>query len=401
MIQNNSSTSIDPIYVDTAGRVLIRTSTSASTSSLASLAVHSDASGGNVLLASLGHVTPTTQPFGAQFRIEYNGLTGLFTISASKQGNNTNSNPVNLAFATSTSQSGSTAATRMRIISRGSGTGTAYVHIGGSDENPNMNVGLTITQGAGQQQVVCLRNSTLNHGQTDNGTGLTIQTSDYLTINENLAGSGGAMISAFATTGTNSPFQLRSWGGLAHTTKNQDSRGLFVVNVSRNPSVDNGNINANGNVFAVIARRANSNPTVFIVDVNGNLYVDGSSTITTYDNYNDAELVRSYDLVMGNKEQIIRNKFDDFVRYNNEDLVEAGIIGEVTEEEEARGVKPLINVTGLQRLHNGAIWQLYQSINLLAETISELGPEAKEKLENKFGRDGMPRLLAFPKSKVA
>jgi len=50
----------------------------------------------------------------------------------------------------------------------------------------------------------------------------------------------------------------------------------------------------------------------------------------------------------------------------NTALVEMGILGDTVAN---RG---LLNVTGLQRLHNGAIWQLYSSLKDQEEEIKSL-----------------------------
>ena len=62
----------------------------------------------------------------------------------------------------------------------------------------------------------------------------------------------------------------------------------------------------------------------------------------------------------------VENKWDEYITYNEETLVEMGILGDTVAN---RG---LLNVTGLQRLHNGAIWQLYSSLKDQQEEIKSL-----------------------------
>ena len=47
------------------------------------------------------------------------------------------------------------------------------------------------------------------------------------------------------------------------------------------------------------------------------------------------------------------------VHYNKDALVEAGVLGYCSPEEEAEGHKGLVNGAQMQRLHTGAIWQLH------------------------------------------
>ena len=62
---------------------------------------------------------------------------------------------------------------------------------------------------------------------------------------------------------------------------------------------------------------------------------------------------------------MIRERWDDFIEYNEQDLVEAGILGDTREN------GGMLNVTGLQRLHNGAIWQGYVRQQEMQERIAE------------------------------
>ena len=82
----------------------------------------------------------------------------------------------------------------------------------------------------------------------------------------------------------------------------------------------------------------------------------------TFDEYEDANLIRALDLFRTTK-GIIKTKWDDFVTYVEQDLIDAGILGASIKD------GGMVNVTQLQRLHNGAIWQLYTS---LQETIERL-----------------------------
>ena len=69
---------------------------------------------------------------------------------------------------------------------------------------------------------------------------------------------------------------------------------------------------------------------------------------------------------------VINSKFDEYVKYKHEDLANAGIVG----REEDGTPNHFINVTGLQRLHNGAIWQQYEKTERLAKAMYELAKAA-------------------------
>jgi hypothetical protein len=79
---------------------------------------------------------------------------------------------------------------------------------------------------------------------------------------------------------------------------------------------------------------------------------------------------------------IIRNKWDDFTAYNEQSLIDAGILGGPV-----IGVDPhnrgLVSLTQLQRLHNGAIWQLHSKLNDQAEELTALKGQLNALTEGK------------------
>jgi len=87
--------------------------------------------------------------------------------------------------------------------------------------------------------------------------------------------------------------------------------------------------------------------------------------VGTFDSYDDAQLIRALDHARQSP-TMIRERWDDFIKYNEQDLVEAGILGDTREND------GMLNVTGLQRLHNGAIWQGYVRQQEMQEKIDTL-----------------------------
>jgi hypothetical protein len=74
-------------------------------------------------------------------------------------------------------------------------------------------------------------------------------------------------------------------------------------------------------------------------------------------------MVRAVDQTKGN---IIRDRWDDYVGYNEQTLIDVGVLGAPVSE------GGLTNVTQLQRLHNGAIWQGYVRQREMQERIETL-----------------------------
>ena len=110
-------------------------------------------------------------------------------------------------------------------------------------------------------------------------------------------------------------------------------------------------VGTDGNLLSV----ENSTSTRFIVDAEGDLFADAGTTttaVTVYDHLDDVYLLRALAHAVAPR-TVIKTKWDTFVKYSEEDLVEAGILGAPLKD------KPLYSVTGLQMLHNGAIWQMH------------------------------------------
>ena len=113
----------------------------------------------------------------------------------------------------------------------------------------------------------------------------------------------------------------------------------------------------------------NQSGAKFVVKADGDIYYDGADQ-GAYDSYDDAMLVRSWDL--SHNKNVIDSKFDEFVKYNHEDLANAELVG----REEDGTPNHFVSLTGMQRLHNGAIWQQYEKTERLANAMYELAKAA-------------------------
>ena len=120
----------------------------------------------------------------------------------------------------------------------------------------------------------------------------------------------------------------------------------------------------NGNVLTV----HNAATCMMIVDADGDILANNSNG--TFDEYEDANLVRAVDLSHGRG--VIDSKFDKFVKYNSKQLMDLDLIG----QDKDGSPNNFVNVTKLQRLHNGAIWQQYEKHNQLLDAVYELAKEA-------------------------
>jgi len=248
--------------------------------------------------------------------------------------------------------------------------------------NANMTTGLTINQGAADNEILAFKSSDVAHGRTSE-----TETDTYMKFGKRGATYGGGLITAFGeATGEDANFIFSSIGGVADTTKSSSARGLFEFSAEQHDGSNSiADIASNGNVFAVKGRVGGAYRALFVVDEDGDLYADGGTStdaVNVYDEYNDSQLLRTLDLSRDNAEGLVRTKFDEFIEYNDEKLAELGIVG----REEDGTPNQYLNVTGLQRLHNGAIWQQYTEMQKMKELMYDTMVEliGKEKADAKL-----------------
>jgi len=221
--------------------------------------------------------------------------------------------------------------------------------------------GLCLNQAAIDTNILTFKSSDVAHGQTETYYGGD-ETDTYATFEKNNATVGGLKVQSYSE--GESAFVIDGRYTTDNTTKGTGATCPVQVNVRKISGTDTASPGADANMFSV----TNNGQTKFIVDEDGDLHYDGSAS--AYDSYEDAHLVRALDLSHG--VGVINSKFDKFVSYNHEKLADMKLVG----REENGTPNHFINVTGMQRLHNGAIWQQYEKHQKLANAMYELAKAA-------------------------
>lgn len=254
---------------------------------------------------------------------------------------------------------------KMRITSGG-------ILLVGDTANANMTQGLTLNQGASDNQLLAGKSSDVAHGLTSAGNAAA-ETDDYFSVQKLSATLGGLLLASFAEdpAGVQVAMAIDAFGGQAATAPSTTNENLFIVRAAEHDGA-NALVNApaNSQIFGIQRRVAGAWNNAFIVDAEGDLFVDGSTTITAFDAWDDVKLVRAFDQIR--TDGIIRSRWDDFVKYGRGDLVRAGILSNPHD-----GGKAMVNITQLQRLHNGAIWQLGQLSMAYEERLEHLEEQNK------------------------
>ena len=218
--------------------------------------------------------------------------------------------------------------------------------------------GLCLNQAANADNILTLKSSDIAHGIT-----ATAETDTYFEIRKQSGSIGGAELSAYGE--QKLAYAIQGFVGLAEeSSPSAASFGPVYVNCSIKSGSSIVEMSAAQHLFVV----ANDGDAKFMVDGDGTFHSDGSGG--TYDTYEDAQLVRAFDL--SHKEGVINSKFDKFVQYNHEDLAEAKLVGRNPDGTP----NYFINYPAFNRLHNGAIWQQYEKHQKLANAVYELAKAA-------------------------
>ena len=220
---------------------------------------------------------------------------------------------------------------------------------------------VSINGGSNDDKYLGFKSSDVAHGVTGEA-----ETDTYGAIRKHAAANGGMNFQSFTEDEVATSFTAIFTN--AHTGNARTARAAFEVDGLKKDGTSVTSLGDDDNIFTV--RQGNS--TRFIVKGDGDIYYDGADQ-GAFDTYEDAQLVRTLDLSRNkNLAGVIDSKFDDYIKYNHETLANAGLVG----REKDGTPNHFISVTGMQRLHNGAIWQQYEKHNQLLEAVYDLAKEA-------------------------
>ena len=325
--------------------------------------------GGTVSIAS-GDSGATANSSAAELVVENNGTAGISILTF----NNTTGNIYfgdgqdddigQMVYDHSTNDMALTAGGSERLRLEGAGP----LSTGGETDGDVNTGGICLDINAADGNYITFKSSDFAHGVTDFA-----ETDTGFVMGKSHA-TGGVGMTAINDGQNENIFNMTSIMGEANTTvTNSSSGGNFTVGVYRKADSGTGvqAVADAGNAWVM----RNNNAAKLIFKGDGEIHSDTGST--TFDAYEDAQLVRAFDLSHG--VGVINSKFDKFISYNHEKLADLGLVGR-----ESDGTpNHFTNITGMQKLHNGAIWQQYEKHNRLLEAVYELASESvgKEKAD--------------------
>ena len=226
--------------------------------------------------------------------------------------------------------------------------------------------GLTLDQNALDTSIMTFKSSDVAHGMTDMA-----ETDTYGTISKSLAAEGGLRVRGLSDASGASGLELiGDMGGASNTGEATGSNGTIHIDgaIKETSGSATGRVAMGADENTICFRNAGTTEVIFKGD--GEIFSNQSATVGTFDAYEDAQLVRAYDL--SHMKGVIDSKFDKFVQYNQKDLLDARLIG----KDEDGNPTSFVNLTGMSRLHNGAIWQQYEKHERLLEAVYDLAKEA-------------------------
>ena len=227
---------------------------------------------------------------------------------------------------------------------------------------------MTLNQGCKSNAIFALK-SACTHGVT----GL-MEADTFFTISR--AHTGGVKFQTAGQDDIVHGYLFMGGGSSNCADKNASANSPFQIQVGTSRSGTGLTNSANDNLFTV--RCYVNGEAQFIVDVEGDFFYDGSGT--AFDEHCDVGLVRAFStsMALANCKPcvIIHSKWDDYVKDNEQTLVELGVLGDYVNCV-PRSKKGLVNGAQLQRLHNGAIWQLHTNLMETREELDTLKGQMK------------------------
>jgi hypothetical protein len=221
----------------------------------------------------------------------------------------------------------------------------------------------TIDQFAGDDAILGFISSDVAHGATH-----LAATDVYGQFTKADASAGGLRIEGMRDSDGSALGGLILEGYLAEnasTTKSTSGYGITMIKGKQTSGATTANTVADGNVVSFHTNRGGSEVTLAILDEDGDFHVDGTSPVPTFDSFDDIQLARALDHAL-DPALVIDKRFSGWIEAGKRSLAQTGII---TYNDNGHH---FLNTTRLQRLHNGAIWQLYQANQELQQRVAEL-----------------------------
>jgi hypothetical protein len=293
--------------------------------------------------------------------------------------------------------------------------------------NTDMTSGFMVNQASADDSVLTFKSSDIAHGKTS-----TTETDSWLHLQKSSGSTGGAQWRTMAETGhiarACSTLAYGSGASLnADKASNTLQGGIDWQYYGHDGADALENVAANSVAFGWrCANVGGANRALMGLDEDGDIYVDGSSTISTFDHYDDIAMMAQLDLTRATEFQphlakmMSASRFDGnaytLEHYEGTKLI--GVMedtlardeshnpipefgpktGERNEgyrtvsvaEQKAAGHTPLLNITAVERLNAGAWRQAHQLFDCIIQCMEDRDPGYKAALREHLVHCDLP-----------
>ena len=247
------------------------------------------------------------------------------------------------------------------VSSYGTDVGNFYLHaqmfIGPTYTNVKQLCGVTIDDEGGE--LIALKDSNnVNHGMTDD-----TETDTYGVFGR-VSSAGGLHVLGYKDNSGANSSSLVLGGFLdeaTDTTKSTSGNAIVELYAAQISGTSIANVVSNGNCFAFLAWRGGTWATLMIIDEDGDVHYDGSTS--SYDEYDDG-------LVAQDLSRVLAGEWERVVAHDYELLERMGVLNGGRE-------RPMVSVKRLNQLLLGAVGQLYERCGRYEEMLTELSADVE------------------------
>lgn len=242
------------------------------------------------------------------------------------------------------------------------------VTIGAASGNANMTVGVTVKQGANDDEAFAVQSTDVAHGRT-----AIAETSTWFSLKKANPLTGGARIESLSENAASTTFQILVRGGTPDTVAS--TTAAAGVHITLQPH-DNANavtnLAANALVFAVTGQVGGADRPLFFVDAEGDLFVDGSTTLTAFDHHDDIRLLTGFRASLADMDHGFRIRFASLAQQSRPIFERHGI---ATYKKD--GTVDMINLKSLLMLAVDATRQVGGKVEALEESVKDQAKEIR------------------------
>lgn len=231
--------------------------------------------------------------------------------------------------------------------------------LGGSDGNTKLGTWL-INQGTDDTIILSGGSSDVAHGMTD-----IAPTADFFTVRKMQGSTGGARVTGLSETGQSGrSLVLEGYSADAPpTTPDASSHGVVNVSAGIKSGTAATAVAADGVCFSV-----DNNGTVLLtVQGDGDLSVNGSGTLGTFDHHLDGKMARAIRALMAPRDSKLRKDHETLVTQYGKAITDAKLVFLDSKRPDA---PPKINLTRLGQFSLDALYQMGARLDALEAQLA-------------------------------